>query len=445
MSPPRHRHRRAFTLIELLVVISIISILMGLLLPAVQSAREAGRRAQCLNNMRQVGLGLIQFATAKGSFPASGTIMDTGNANLTTPYTFAQAASSNLYTAQNNTPTTSSGTYQEWLHSWVVDILPYIDEQASYNSWSFKNPYWWANATTNADGSTVSDSTIPTNHVISNKVLSILRCPDDFTTVTGQGSLSYVVNSGFSFWPVQPVVWDAYSTDGVGGLSTGGFLSATPTLMTWVAPATGTTYNYAANQGVGTKLGVMFLNTDTGSFPWDVKTGLSAFADGAGQTILLGENVLAGGSPSGSTFSANKETNWACPLPTFCSFIASPEVCGHTAGTLGQCNAASPSLQVTVNGTTGVQDDSATGWAFANKVGTYATINFGLGLTLEGSFPFAYSRHPSGCNFVFADGAARFLSSTIDGTVYAKIITPSGSLLPPAYKQMPVNQDAFVQ
>ena len=114
------RKRRAFTLIELLVVIAIIAILIALLLPAVQQAREAARRTQCRNNLKQWGVALHNYHETFGVWPAA--LMGSGRYN----------------NRISNGVRNSTG--------WVA-LLPFIDDAATYNKWDFdqassrSNPY----------------------------------------------------------------------------------------------------------------------------------------------------------------------------------------------------------------------------------------------------------------------------------------------------------------
>jgi prepilin-type N-terminal cleavage/methylation domain-containing protein/prepilin-type processing-associated H-X9-DG protein len=116
------RNAAGFTLVELLVVIAIIGILVALLLPAVQSAREAARRSQCINNFRQVGVGLHNYESAHGYFPD-------GIENYTVGVPCSMP--------KKTTPWSISGT-TGW--SWGAYILPYIEEGTVYSQINFKYP-----------------------------------------------------------------------------------------------------------------------------------------------------------------------------------------------------------------------------------------------------------------------------------------------------------------
>ena len=111
-----HRNRRrGFTLIELLVVIAIIGVLIALLLPAVQKVREAANRISCQNNLKQIGLGVLNFESTYGGLPPSRT---TGNV--------------------------ASAPYWPYQHSWSAALLPYIEQTATFNLYNYKAD--WNNA-----------------------------------------------------------------------------------------------------------------------------------------------------------------------------------------------------------------------------------------------------------------------------------------------------------
>jgi prepilin-type N-terminal cleavage/methylation domain-containing protein/prepilin-type processing-associated H-X9-DG protein len=152
--------RRGFTLIELLVVIAIIAVLIALLLPAVQAAREAARRAQCLNNLKQIGLGLHNYHSAQNSFPMANTVAfsDPGSPNQTWGTWSAQAL-----------------------------LLGYMEQTPVYNACNFNWTCWWGT------GASI-------NATVFNTKLNVYLCPSD--GMAGSNNInSYYASSGTTTGP----------------------------------------------------------------------------------------------------------------------------------------------------------------------------------------------------------------------------------------------------
>jgi len=118
---------RGFTLVELLVVIAIIGMLIALLLPAVSAARESGRRVQCANNLRQIGIALNAYHEAYLTFPYGSTY---GNGN--------------------------------WYPTWAVLILPQLDQDAVLNKYNPSQPVYGA-----------------ANQAVANTPMPVFACPSD--------------------------------------------------------------------------------------------------------------------------------------------------------------------------------------------------------------------------------------------------------------------------
>jgi len=145
MNPFTRSGRPAFTLVELLVVIAIIGILVSLILPAVQSAREAARRAQCQNNLVQLVLAVNNYEMAHGVYP-SGTLDSSGPIH-----------------------NVESGYH----HNWISQLLPYIDQQSAYAHVDRKVSVYHAN-----------------NANVRQLGIRVLRCPSS-AWLSGKGYSEY--------------------------------------------------------------------------------------------------------------------------------------------------------------------------------------------------------------------------------------------------------------
>jgi len=155
-----------FTLIELLVVIAIIAVLVAMLLPAVQQAREAARRSQCKNNLKQIGLALHTYHDTFNLFP--------------------NAAVWGYYA-----PGTASSTAVPRNYTWLVMLLPYLDQGPLYNAINFSLPLYDPSLKTQIDSNGTP---------ISAKRLSVLMCPSDNVFSGPQWNLSWSNYAGASMY-----------------------------------------------------------------------------------------------------------------------------------------------------------------------------------------------------------------------------------------------------
>ncbi len=234
--------RPAFTLVELLVVIAIIGILVGLLLPAVQAAREAARRMQCSNNVKQLGLAFHNYELATKSFPIN----------------FARRAQAPY--GNDGPGIANSG------RSWMQMLLPYIEQSNLYNRIDFSSGL-------TAIGSPAG---LAQNRVVAATVVPTFLCPSDDSNENGLlnnrsdvnnpdpigrwAVSSYKACAG-SNWANGVFAWNNSGATGVGGKNAG------------------------QNDGLNRGNGVICSNQNNGNAP----TKIRDLTDGTSNTFIVGE------------------------------------------------------------------------------------------------------------------------------------------------------------
>ena len=245
-------HRRGFTLVELLVVIAIIGTLVGLLLPAVQSAREAANRSSCVNKLKQQGLAMQNFHDSRKALPPA----------------------CDRYPYSATTFNAAEGATTPAAFSFVCHILPFMEETNLYNSLSGQTNRFGRGFTPFGASNTVNGKHLSTT------VLSGLLCP----SFGGQGFVQMAAGSNFKSVlagtvPYSQIAITNYKVvTGIASQSLAGSFTAAST-----------------DNGACPLKPAKFANADTDPCPL-FGLGFAAFNDGLSKTFLISESKEAGNS-----------------------------------------------------------------------------------------------------------------------------------------------------
>ena len=419
---PAQPPRSGFTLIELLVVISIIATLAALILPGVQSARQAARRTTCLNNMKNVTLAATNFASARGGklpFLAGYYYDPDGNAYDADGTDDVFLGSAKM---RSDFGTGSAPLYRPV--GWPVEILPYFDQSALYEELTAKDATL---GSTNNPGSL--------NSLVDTRIGGF-TCPED---ISGEnpGALSYVANAGL----IPENHWGANDATGNGDRTVDRLpqnaAEADGTNAYWRGQNEHRIGRWVLLQGAGTD---ERINVARASSPfyvpdqtfssgvpdqtYDTPMTLSYIngGDGSTQTILFSENLQA--RIWASTFINDIGFGWSVPVDP-----NAPDV----ALTISEVNGIG--LTRTVKDTSlSLSDPSGSNPKATNLRGDRLSetpyfdspgINVDLSAD-EGRAPRPSSNHPGTVNVFYADGHGGSLNEQTDASVYVRLLTPNG-------------------
>jgi prepilin-type N-terminal cleavage/methylation domain-containing protein/prepilin-type processing-associated H-X9-DG protein len=393
----RTGRRAGFSLIELLVVISIIAVLVSLISPAVQSAREAARRTQCLNNIRNLGLATTNFASGNGDkYPYLEDSPWTGN---------------KLWVVPPAVPGSRSTTGK----SWVAQVLGYLDQQALVRQIAANN------GIVNPQTGTPFVATLP--------VIGTFTCPDDINNSGVAGGLSYAANAGY----INRNGWYNINSWVLGQTNTtipdSGTGAHDATSLWWGAlnppNKNAATYNFSPlDQQVARATGIFFRR----DFSGDTMTqGAVQSGDGTGNTLLLAENINSGHWADINSTRLDLQTGYI-------AFGLAVSVTGGQTQYIDQSvptgsYGSSTNLNSYLTQNTVPQPPDYPVWSLYDPIFfDNAAINSNLTTAKNGAYCRPSSNHPGVAIVCFADGHALPLSENIDPLVYGRLITSAGSL-----------------